>query len=298
MRIIGKINKIKEKKAEFIPLDVFPENTGYFKKIKNKKILIENIKGYQEGELIALDEKISHKFLYKKIRKKKNTIFIPEKGKYYAVLENEYMKILIDPEKGGRIDSLLDKRKNFEWFLSNFVYIHGKSTNCGISQGIFEKNLYEKKVEFKITKKRFYGKKKEKDFIFEKIIELNKNKLSFSFVLESKKEKEFYPFFEINIFTGGEIYKYFLRIKKDKKIIELPHLGYPFWVWWYNEDFGKVDEIRYLKENRRLILKSVNRKILNFSFYYGLNYLLNRFYYKKIKIKKGRRTEFKMEIKL
>lgn len=297
MRIVGKIDKIKGKKAVFIPLDVFPEDTEYFKKIKNKKIEIEN-RNFEEGEMFVLDKDLSHKILYKNIRKRKNLIFVPERGKYHALLENKNMKVLIDYEKGGRVVLLLDKKRNFEWFFDDFAYINGKPARCGISQGIIEKNTYEKKLEYRVSKKGFYGKREEKDFVFEKKIEINKNRLSFLFTLKSKKEKEFYPFFEINVFTGGEIYKYFLKIRKDKKIIEFPHIGYPFWGWGYNQEFGKVEEIRYEMEKSRITIKPCRKYFLTYSLYYGLNYFINRFYYKKIKAKKGKKVELKLEVRI
>lgn len=293
MRIVGKINKIKGEKAEFFPLDVFPEDTKYFKRIKNKKIEIDN-ENFEEGEIFVLDEDLSHRLLYKNLKNRKDLIFIPERAKNYGVLENEYIKILIDPEKGGKLISLFDKNKGFEWFFSDFVYVYGKFSECGISQGISEKNLYEKKLKFEIGKNRFYGKRKEKEFVFEKIIEICKNKINFLIKMDFKKGKKFYPFFDVKVFTGDKIYSYYLKIKKDGKIMDFPCRGYPFWGWGYNEEFGKVDEVVYINNKCKLIIKPERKRFLNFSFSHGLNYFLNRFYYKEIK----KKFEIKLEVKV
>lgn len=286
MRIIGKINKIEKDRVEFIPLDIFPEEIKYFKKIKNKKIYIEKEENFEEGKLFVLDSEKSREILYKnfKVKNKKNLYFSYERGKNYVLLENEFLKILIDPEKGGKIESLLDKKNNFEWFFDDFSFSEGKLSRCGISQGFKERSLYEKRLDYKWNKIEFFGKRKEKDFLFEKRIKILNKKLFLSFSLKSKKESEFYPFFEIKFFTKGKPFEYSISYMENEEMKEMPLFSYPFFGGWiYIRELGIVKKIIVENNRSKIKIKPEIRKLINFDFGYGIDYFYFRLFYKKFK---------------
>lgn len=288
MRIIGKINKIKKDRVEFIPLGVFPEEIRHFKKIKGKKFYLEKNENFEEGKFFALNEEKSMEIIYKNFKKKNKELYFSfERDKYYILLENEFLKVLIDPEKGGKVESLIDKDKNFEWFFDDFSFLDGKLSRCGISQGFKEKSLYEKKLKYRFNKNRFYGKRKEKDFLFEKEIKIEGKKLEFSFSLNFKKEKEVYPFFEIKIFTNGKPYEYSIKYKEDKEIKELPNFSYPFFGGWvYTLDLGFIKEIIVENNNSKIKIKPSQKELINSIYSFGVDYIYFRFFYKKMKRKK------------
>jgi len=286
MRIIGKVKKIKGNKILFVPIDIFPEEIKYFKKIKNKNLYLENEGKFEENKIYFLSEEKTKEVIYKNFKRKKNLYFSFKRGKYYIILENEFLKILINPENGGKIESFFDKKNKFEWFFDDASFFEGKLSRCGISQGFEERNLYEKKIDYNFNKKGFYGKRKEKDFLFEKEIYLNKKKIFISFNLNFKKEKEISPFFELKIFTGEKSYEYSIIYKENGEKKELPSLFYPFWgVWRYFQDMGVIEEIKIKKDEAKLKIVPQKKNLINVSFGYGLNYFYFRFFYDRIKRK-------------
>lgn len=283
MRIIGKINKIEKDKVEFIPVDIFPQEIRYFKKIKNKKIYIEKEENLVEGKFVALDENKSKEIVYKNFKiKNKKLYFSRERGKYYIPLENEFLRVLINPEKGGKIESLLNKKNNFEWLFDDFTFDGGKLSRCGISQGFKERSLYEKKLNYRWSKNEFFGKRKERDFSFEKRIKILNKKLFISFSLKSKKENKFYPFFEIRFFTDGKPYEYSIKYKEDGNIKEMPLFSYPvFSGWRYIAELGIIKEIVIENNKNKIKIKPEIKNLVNSDFGYGIDYFYFRFFYKK-----------------
>ncbi len=298
MRLIVKVKKILQNKITVKPVGIFPEDTGFMKRLKNKEIEIKEYeKDIKKDDLLILDESKTQEIIFKNLKKKKGIHFSPKRGKFYACIENEYMKILIDPLKSGRIDYLFHKENNFEWFFDDYIFFKGKVSHCGITQGIKGEEFYEKKMNFNTNKNKFVAKRKDRKFIFEKIISLEGKKINVYFKISAIKDIEINPFFDLKVFCGNEKLFYEIYVYRGNKIT-LPNPYYPFSRWHHNFNFGKVNCFLISKEKNKMKIIPGKKDLLNSSVVHAIDYILFRFRYKKLKLNKNKKREYKMEILL